>query len=434
MKITNILERINDILSSHMPIITFADEIEKLLKDITDKDLLSQTVNLIRGKVQLEASRAVIANGGRGIVAMATGAGKSRVGIMLAEHYMNNTSLKTGKIGLLVPTQKLRDENWKEEFDFWDKSELWEKVDRHCYASASKVHDSIYPIAILDEGHNITELSSSFFDNNEVENVVILTATPPESEEKKILLAERNLKVVYHLSLENAIKLGFVAPYDITVIKVPLNEVDKDVTAGSKTRPFMTTEKANYSYLDKEIKFLSENYMQLGMADRNKKRFLELARMNFIYKLKSKTRAAKYLIENVIPKEDRFITFCGSKEQANSLGEHRFHSSSGSKSYNLFKEEKINELHCVKAINEGHNLPNVDCGIIVQINSKQKDILQRIGRLIRFRPGHEAKVFILVSEGTQDEVWLKSALEGTNQERVSYYTLDEFKALQESLV
>lgn len=434
MKITNILERINDILASNMPVISYANEIETLLKEITDEQLLSQTVNLIRGKVQLEACRAVIANGGRGIVAMATGAGKSKVGIMLAEHYMKNTSLKTGKIGLLVPTQKLRDENWKEEFYHWDKAELWEKVDRNCYASASKVSDRIYPIAILDEGHNITELSSSFFDNNEVENVVILTATPPESEDKKILLSERNLRVVYHLSLENAIKLGFVAPYDITVIKVPLNEVDKNVKAGSKTRPFMTTEKASYSYLDTEIKFLSENYMQLGMADRNKKRFLELTRMNLIYKLKSKTEAAKYLIENVIPKEDRFLTFCGSKEQADSLGEHRFHSSSGSKSYNLFKEGKINELHCVKAINEGHNLPNVDCGIIVQINSKQKDILQRIGRLIRFRPGHKAKVFIIVSEGTQDEVWLNSALEGTNQERVSYYGFEEYKALQESLV
>jgi superfamily II DNA or RNA helicase len=65
----------------------------------------------------------------------------------------------------------------------------------------------------------------------------------------------------------------------------------------------------------------------------------------------------------------------------------------------LFKSEKVNRLSCVKAINEGHNFPGIDSGVIVQINSKEKDLIQRLGRLLRFRPGHEGHLYIVVIKG-----------------------------------
>ena len=156
-------------------------------------------------------------------------------------------------------------------------------------------------------------------------------------------------------------------------------------------------------------------------------KFAILGRMQFIYKIPSKTQVIKFLLNKVIPEEDRTIVFCGNINQAEEVCPTFYHSKSGNESYDAFKAEKINRLSCVKAVNEGHNFPGVDSGIIGQLNSKEKDLVQRIGRLIRFRPGHEAHLYIIVSEGTQDEKWLENAIENLDQSKIEYVRFTNFK-------
>jgi superfamily II DNA or RNA helicase len=76
---------------------------------------------------------------------------------------------------------------------------------------------------------------------------------------------------------------------------------------------------------------------------------------------------------------------------------------------------------------EGHNFPGIDSGIVGQLNSKEKDLVQRIGRLIRFRPGHEAHLYIVVAEGTQDAKWVETAVENLDQSKIEYVRIDNFK-------
>ena len=149
--------------------------------------------------------------------------------------------------------------------------------------------------------------------------------------------------------------------------------------------------------------------------------------MQFIYKLKSKENVAKFILDNLIPEDDRVLIFAGGIAQANSLCKDSYHSKSNNLAYDAFKAQEINRLSCVKAINEGHNLPGVDKAVICQVTSKDKDLVQRIGRIIRFRPGHEALVYIVVSEGTQDEVWLNKALMGIDSNKVEYTTFTNLK-------
>jgi superfamily II DNA or RNA helicase len=156
-------------------------------------------------------------------------------------------------------------------------------------------------------------------------------------------------------------------------------------------------------------------------------KFAILGRMQFIYKIPSKTQVIKFLLNKVIPEDDRTIVFCGNINQAEEVCPTFYHSKSGNESYDAFKAEKINRLSCVKAVNEGHNFPGVDSGIIGQLNSKEKDLVQRIGRLIRFRPGHEAHLYIIVSEGTQDEKWLENAIENLDQSKIEYVRFTNFK-------
>jgi superfamily II DNA or RNA helicase len=402
-------------------ILTYIDKIEALRENITEPLAVTEFVNKVREKVQNEAIQAVIDNNG-GMVAMATGSGKSRVAVELAKYYCEPFFSDTA---LLVPTEKLRDENWAEEFKKWNANSLWEETTRLCYASASKISEKDFELAILDEGHNITELSSEFFLNNKVKRTVLLTATPPENLTKVEILIQLGIKLVYELTLDQAVRLGFVAPYKITVVTIPLDNVTKNIKGGNKTNPFMTTEFSTYSYWTKRIQSCMSDSSPQGKA---KMKFAILGRMQFIYKLPSKTAVIKYLLNKVIPEDDRTIIFCGNIEQAEQVCPTFYHSKSGNVAYDAFKAEEINRLSCVKAVNEGHNFPGVDSGIIGQLNSKEKDLVQRIGRLIRFRPGHEAHLYILVSEGTQDEKWLENAIENLDQSKIEYIRFTNLKS------
>jgi superfamily II DNA or RNA helicase len=402
-------------------ILTYIDKVEAIRAKIAEPIAVEAFVNKVREKVQNEAIQAVINNNG-GMIAMATGSGKSRVAVELAKYYFD--SKNDYHAALLVPTEKLRDENWKEEFEKWDAINVWKHTERLCYASASKVKGHDFPLAILDEGHNITELSSEFFLNNEVERTVLLTATPPTDMVKKQILSDLNIRLVYELTLDQAVRLGFVAPYKITIITVPLDNVTKNIKGGNKANPFMTTEAATYAYCNKRVQQCYGDQTSQGMA---KMKFAILGRMQFIYKIPSKTAVIKFLLDKVIAKTDRTLIFCGNIEQAEQVCPHTYHSKTSDTDYNLFKSELINRLSCVKAVNEGHNFPGIDSGIIGQLNSKEKDLVQRIGRLIRFRPGHEAHLYIIVSEGTQDEKWLETATENLDQSKIEYVRFTNFK-------
>jgi superfamily II DNA or RNA helicase len=414
-----VFKDLEKLFQSEGSILTKANQIEELRLTIENPVELTDFVNKVRTIVQLEAKQAVIENGGRGILAMATGSGKSKVAIDLAT-YLAPSEFVFTKIALLVPTEKLRDENWKEEFIKWKAPLEWRATTSLCYASASKVSNNKFELVILDEGHNITQLNSSFFANNQVENIVMLTATVPTDPIKLAILKSLGLEVVYNLTLDVAVQLGFVSPYKVVVITVPLNSVDKNVVGGNKANSFMTTEQNQYNYLSETVektRFLGGKIAQFAI----------MRRMHAIYKLKSKEDVVKFLLNSVIPKKDRVLVFSANIEKASRACEYTYHSKSGNRGYDLFKSEQINQLSCVKAINEGHNLPNIDKAIAEQLTSKDKDIVQRIGRIIRFRPGHEAVLYIIQAEKTQDDVWVKTALLGLDQSKIEYITFNNLK-------
>ena len=414
-----VYKKLDALLKKHKSVLSCIDEVENLKGTLSGEDL-TKFVNTVRGIVQEEAKQAVIKNNG-GMIAMATGSGKSRVAVELAKYYINSVDKS---LSLIVPTEKLRDENWKEEYSKWNADYLWTPTIRLCYASASKIQNKDFELAILDEGHNITELSSEFFSNNKVERTVLLTATPPSDPIKKEILKSLGINLVYEVTLDQAVRLGFVAPYKITVVSVALDNTTKNIPGGTKLKPFMTTESAAYAY---HCKAIQQAMFDKTPSGRKRHQFAILRRMQFIYKIPSKTEVIKFLLEKVIPQDDRSLIFCGSIEQAEAVCPNRYHSKSGDKAYNAFKAEEINRLSCVKAINEGHNFPGVDSGIVGQLNSKEKDLVQRIGRLIRYRPGHEAHLYIVVSESTQDEKWLENAVENLDQSKIEYVRFINFK-------
>ena len=362
------------------------------------------------------------------LLTMATGTGKSRIAIEYAKRH------NVQSIALLVPTENLRDSNWQEEFYKWGANEIWDKNTlRLCYASGSKIKGNEFDLVIMDESHNITELSYEFFEDNVCKKVIALTATSPKKLEKIGIFSKLNFRRVFSVDLDEAIELGVVSPYKITVVFTELNSTLKYIDAGSKAKPFKTTERGQYDYITKMIHSiqLAEEIdgLPVGKYYTPKERAMMdmyiRKRMHLINSLRSKEHAAKVILKT-IPEEDRYLIFAGSIQQAENLCEYRYHSKTDNTHLEMFQRGEINRLSCVEALNEGINIPNVDGSIMVQIRSSDIKLIQRIGRNIRFREGHEAHIYIIVCKNTQDEVWFNKASENLDESRIEYKSINEF--------
>lgn len=394
--------------------------IRKKLDKIVSPEENMRITSMIKSKVQIEAFN-TIENGESGVIVAATGAGKTKIPVDYIKRILDASEDKSDRILIVVPTEKLRDVMWRDEFKKWDNP-YFDNIEIICYASlANYGFLGPYRLVVLDECHNITENNSTFFDTNVCQQILGLTATYPRDIITRDLFKKYIGGVVYNIDTDTAVKLGIVNPYEIIIVNVPLNFSIKDCLVGSKDKPFYTTELKNYVYLTEQC-----------MLTPSKNNYLK--RMRFVYNLKSKTRVAEMLLTHVIPQEARTLIFCGSKVIADKLCNFRFYSKpskpkkgcigydakmalyevskrewQGDVSLNMFVAGKINRLACVEALNEGHNIENIDYAVIVQLNSNEKDLIQRIGRCIRYKPNHTGKIIIMCSNDTVDAEWVASA-------------------------
>lgn len=371
-----------------------------------------------QAEIQGAAKDAWTLGGEWGGLFMATGTGKSKVAIDKATELDVTGFPDRPKILLIVPTEKLRDDNWREEFVKWKAEYTYNNLTRSCYASINKLSMQDYDLVIADEGHNFTEANTVFFAKNVVRRLMVLTATAPdkngnETDKGKVLLFKQfRIKADFVYTLDQARADGIVSPYDIVVVETGLDSTTKYIKAGTAAKPFYQTEQAAYDYMCVIIR-------KMMISSNDAVKWKTLARMRLIYNSLAKTELAKKIIAKYAP-GNRTIVFCGSIEQAGKLAPHVFHSKSGDKDLTDFKAGEIDILAVVEALNEGHNIPNVDLGIIVQVSSSAKDLIQRIGRLIRYREGHIARIFIIVAVGTVDENWFKKAIASFDPANISY--------------
>lgn len=353
-----------------------------------------------QNQIQKEVEKLWYKNNCSGTALLATGSGKSKI-------FIDIISKEKKKWLLVVPTEKLKLRNWKEEFIVWDKLDIFTKyVEVQCYASLSKLDLSLYDGVCLDEVHNITINNVQSFKNHfERLKILCLTATEPREDEKKhIIYNMLKCPVLYRLTLKEAIFKGIVAPLNIYVHELqlsveklyPVKYKDK-ITGLEKT--FYQSELEMYDYINKRL------YKKLKPTQ-----FDYLFRAKFIYDSKTKTEYAKKLIAS-ISENKRILIFSQSIKQIEKLLPEVYHSKTDDKYYNLFINEKINRLGVVNSLNEGDNIKNLDIGIIVQGNSNPKNTFQRIGRIIRKRKDHSAIIHLIILKNTVDETWYQEILE-----------------------
>lgn len=405
-------------------------------------------INEIKDKIQQKALQTHRDFGGFSTLALCTGAGKSRCAILRAVEIVEQNP--NARILLACFTTDQRDNVWRLEFNEWGYSHIYENnvVERVCYVSLGKVLNQEFDFVILDEEHHLTESTIPFFETCNIKSIMGLTATPPSDQFKKEFI-DTIAPISFVYPVEQGIKDGVVAPYEISIVYTELEKYLKTVTAGSKLKPFKQTELSAYTYWDgvftekgAEIKELESALYELGWSlDYEKYGNKQLAeginkekvdkllkkvgfiksqymkamskRTNIIYNSYHKTRIGKRLVSEFCNDNNRYLFFAGSIAQSEEILPGKTYNSESTKdAFNRFMNLEDNMLCAVRGLNEGTNISELDFGIILQMNSKELDIIQRIGRVIRVRDGHVGKIIIVCVKDTRDEGWMKRAISG----------------------
>lgn len=426
-------------------------------------------LNQVKDDIQRQAHAAWVAAGKKGTICMGTGSGKSRIAVIACENLLKENP---AQVLLVSPTEKLRDGNWPGEFTKWGMSELYDGyVDSICFASLKNYHAGNYSLVILDEIHKITELSSAAFEQTGVDPladfmmqidgntaVMGLTATPPDEKDEKYRLIKKIAPICFTYSLDQGVSDGIIADYQIRVIQMELDTVQKVYKSGTKQKTFYTTEASHYSYLEKmvtasqiEVNTLKKQKKDLehaaavnraisasaGIVQAHAKVYAEtekklkraeslyqtriFGRNRMLYSLPSRTELAKRCLKQMVGK--RILVFCGSIEQCEELcAPYTFHSKTSDISFDSFNLKQSSILGVVDAANEGINFVDVEEALQTTVTNSERVGVQRLGRILRIRPGHKPVYYIICAINTVEERWLENSLGGFDPSKITYYS------------
>ena len=340
-----------------------------------------------------------------GIVQAGTGAGKTVFGIMAMKKLFNVKP--DGTVLVSVPTIELQ-RQWKAEMVKFGIPEgiityvggdggqdSWGQVTiaivnslRNRTIKAPNGQD--YDLFIGDEAHHLSDEAENNFtvwSQNNFGRMLLFSATPGRIGDQ--------IPVVLKVTQEELQLEGSLVNYDVYNIGLEMSDKDyeeyEDLTA-----------RANAS---------------------DRPEYLLGVRYRFISNHEVKVDAAVNLIKNEL-KDRKVIVFFTTIKTVNEFKDKlassgiiaaAIHSKMGKKdreqSFKDFESGKIKILTGAFAIGEGLNVPDADAAIIVGGTSKEREFIQRAGRVLRVAPGkNAATIYQIYIKRTMEENWVKSRL------------------------
>ena len=381
-----------------------------IMKDSMTKEK-KMDIYEIKDREQRKALNLWAKYGYKGSIIAGTGFGKSRCGVLAIGKLLKENE----RALVLVPTTQLQDQ-FAEEFKKWDYENVLSQITIMCYQSAHKFRDEHFDIVVCDEIHlGLSSVYRKFFEQNTYDKLLCLTATIPEEVEYMQYLFQL-APVRYKITLDECVALGLVAPYEIVCVPIELNEDDK-----------AAYKKANNKFVQAKYRiggfntFDDAKLILSGKIDGDKggaKMFFDAIRerKQVVQNATSKIDKAKELISN--HNDDKILVFSGNnsftESMADALGGLYYHSGLGktrrAKVLERFLEESERVLCSTKALNQGFNVPDANIGIIAGLDSKSLPLIQRVGRLLRYKQGKSGKIYILYVKDSQEEKWVTSAV------------------------
>lgn len=370
-----------------------------------------------RERIQDAAFKAWKANGRRGTIEAITGIGKTFIALRAIEELPADS-----KILYLAETN----ERWKDlNLDIAKYKEIYgvdlstRNIETMCYQSAYKKSGMTHDLVVCDEIHDsLSPEYCKYYINNCAIRMIGLSATIEDSELNimgremtKMKFLGEFAPVCYSYDLSDGQRDGTTRPLKVHIIEHRLDKTAKTIVAGTKAKPFNTTEAASYAYWDKRFKqslFMTPDRREFLM------RHAVRRRSELLYSLPSKVTLVKELLKdlngktlifgnhldtlaevtpNIIRSAPKGISK-SVQEEANRVTRQKFDNG------------EIDTIGSFKILKQGANLKEVDNVIVMSYYGKMRDLIQRIGRL-RMNGGLVGNVYIPVTIDTQEEKWFE---------------------------
>lgn len=348
----------------------------------------------MKDKIQKEITECIINNNFNGLFEAAMRSGKTKIIIDALKSFKGNNIL------WITNSTNQRDVDIPSELKKWKNTA--KNLNIICYQSIKNI-TKFYDLIILDECQDLTINHVNYLKNH-YKNILACTGTIPNKKTKLDLYKLLNLKIIYRLSVDEAVENKLIANYKIEIWNHKLNNIDKNVKIewkkNNEIKSFYTTEQERYNYLSRRLAELIDL--------RKDTKFAAINRLKYIANTKTKLDiVTSYLSNNP---DKRILIFCDNIEQAEKITLLTYHSKTDDSCLKAFKDGDINHLSTVNKVNTGETFTNLDEIIIIASDSSNVKTVQRIGRSLMFKHGYTAKIIILCAYETKEKEWLDKAL------------------------
>lgn len=344
------------------------------------------------------------------ILQWATGTGKSGV---VMKFLLKHPGMR---VLILVPeTNNIQ--NWENEFEKFGVPIFGVQI--ACYASLHKFRDESFGLLVLDEApHTNTEMKSDILSTITADYILALGAVISQ-EERMTLDASFDCRFEVHtIGLDRAIELGILPEPSVHVIHMNLDNREMRYMMNGKKM----TELSAYKNINDEVSSSVQAY-NLRPTYANKQRMLRAGSKRKQFLGKVKQDAIHRLCTMLDDRNRRYLCFCVSVKQAESIGGDRAFTSKTPVSMNLldrFNSGEVNSLFVVGKLIEGQNLKDIHCGVIGQVGASNRITVQEIGRIMR---SEKPVVYVPVIDGTKDMSFLRTITDNIPSKYIKHYSL-----------
>ena len=367
-----------------------------------------------------------------------TSFGKSKVALDLMSSRLDIEHMNPGVARILIVVPRLvLIKNWKDEFVKWGYEKYLNYVEFVTYVSFPKKAGD-WALVIFDEVHHLSERCRDALQDFNIVSSIMLSATVNNNMKGALTAVFPDL-YIYKVSTRQAINEEVLPDPKVYLIPLTLDntrinhEIVKNKSqkielvipyskkfdyAKVKNRKIIIkcTQKQYYDDMSSIITWYKKN----SFSKRLKNLFLKKSGDRLKWLSDQKSAYIKSLLDHI--GNQRTLTFCNSIAQTEELGTYCVNSKNikkSNKNLDMFNNEHIDHITACNMLDEGMNLVNCRVGVYAVLNSSERIIKQKLGRLLR----HPDPIIIIpYFKNTREEEIVKQMLEDYNPELVSTVT------------
>lgn len=354
----------------------------------------------LRDQRQKEFADIWLKNDQHGILNLCPRFGKIYTTINILQQMKDNINIL-----IAYPDVKIKD-SWEEDFE--TRGYKNPNITYTTHLSLHKHTIKNYDMLIVDEIHLLSDAQLDACKEVMMNTKAVLGLTGTLSTWTESEIEQRlQLPVIAHYPIEQAIQEGVIVDYQITVLKVPLdNHVIQEIKGKART------EKKHYDATSWVIDKLDKEGKNTMM--------LRLKRMRIIQNSIAKLALTRQLLQKY--DKERILVFCGTTDMADSLGIHSHHSKSTDKdTFRRFAEGEGNHMAVVKIGNTGVTYKPLNKVILNYFDSNAENLAQKVNRCMAMEynnPNKKADIYIISTNEPVEEKWLNKALEFFDKEKI----------------